>query len=97
MVGIATAPFVGCTIDGLVPWSVTLVVISMLTLTFTLQTVAVAIVVDVCIGLDVFRQTQQVSITTAVLGLEPNARSQLNAVVLLSVCVCLLRTLFESC
>ncbi|OJT11966.1 hypothetical protein TRAPUB_11488 [Trametes pubescens] len=89
MVGVATAPFVGRTIDGLVPWSATLVAICMLTLTFTLQTAAVglnvAVVVIVCIGLDVFRQTQQVSITTAVLGLEPNARSRLNAVVLLSL------------
>lgn len=97
MVGVATAPFVGRTIDGLVPWSATLVAISMLTLTFTLQTAAVglnvAVVVIVCIGLDVFRQTQQVSITTAVLGLEPNARSRLNAVVLLSVRVYLLCTI----
>ncbi|KAH9850127.1 major facilitator superfamily domain-containing protein [Lenzites betulinus] len=89
MVGVAMAPLIGRTIDRLVPWSATLVAIVALVITHAIQTAAVglnvAVVIIVCIGLDVFRQTQQVSITTGVLGLEPNARSRLNAVVLLSL------------
>ncbi|KAI0632361.1 MFS general substrate transporter [Trametes polyzona] len=89
MVGVAMAPLIGRTIDRLVPWSATLVAIIALTITFTIQTAAVglnvAVVIIVCIGLDVFRQTQQVSLTTAVLGLDASARSRLNAVVLLAL------------
>ena len=89
IVGVAMAPLIGRTIDKLVPWSATLVGIVALLITFAIQTAAVglhvAVVVIVTIGLDIFRQTQQVSITTAVLGLDANARSRLNAVLILSV------------
>lgn len=89
MIGVACAPLIGRTIDKLVPWSATLVAIIALIITFSIQTAAVglnvAVVVIVTIGLDVFRQTQQVSLTTAVLGLDANARSRLNAVLILSV------------
>ncbi|KAI0336830.1 MFS general substrate transporter [Cubamyces sp. BRFM 1775] len=89
MVGVACAPLIGRTIDKLVPWSATLVAIIALIITFSIQTAAVglsvAVVVIVTIGLDVFRQTQQVSLTTAVLGLDANARSRLNAVLILSL------------
>ena len=87
--GVATAPLIGRTIDRLVPWSATLVATIALILTFVLQTAAaglsVAAVVLVTIGVDVFRQTQQVSLTTAVFGIEEGARSRMNAVLLLSV------------
>ncbi|KAI0747488.1 MFS general substrate transporter [Fomes fomentarius] len=89
MIGVAMAPLIGRTIDRLVPWSATLVGICALLTTFAIQTAAVglnvAVVVIVCIGLDIFRQTQQVSLTTAVLGLDANARSRLNAVLILSL------------
>lgn len=89
MFGVAMAPLIGRTIDRLVPWSATLVGICALLTTFAIQTAAVGlnvvVVVIVCIGLDIFRQTQQVSLTTAVLGLDANARSRLNAVLILSV------------
>ncbi|RPD56725.1 MFS general substrate transporter [Lentinus tigrinus ALCF2SS1-7] len=89
MVGVAMAPLIGRTIDRLVPWSATLVGIIMLIITFAIQTAAVglnvAVVIIVCIGLDIFRQTQQVSLTTAVLGLDASARSRLNAVLILSL------------
>ena len=92
IVGVAMAPIIGRTIDGLVPWSATLFAICMLLITFSIQTAAVglnvAVVVIVCIGLDIFRQLQQVSLTTAVLGLDANARSRLNAVLILSVRPC---------
>ena len=83
MVGVAMAPLIGRSIDRLVPWSATLVATLALLATFALQTAAVglnvAVVVIVCIGLDIFRQTQQVSLTTAVLGLDASARSRLRA------------------
>ncbi|KAI8969423.1 major facilitator superfamily domain-containing protein [Trametes punicea] len=89
IVGVACAPLIGRIIDKLVPWSATLVATIALLITFSIQTAAVglnvAVVVIVCIGLDVFRQTQQVSLTTAVLGLDANARSRLNAVLILSL------------
>ena len=89
MFGVAMAPIIGRTIDRLVPWSATLVATCALLCTFALQTAAVglnvAVVVIVTIGLDVFRQTQQVSLTTAVLGLDANARSRLNACLILAV------------
>ncbi|KAI0738850.1 major facilitator superfamily domain-containing protein [Daedaleopsis nitida] len=89
MLGVAMAPLIGRMIDRLVPWSATLVAIIALLITFAIQTAAVGlhvvVVVIVCIGLDIFRQTQQVSLTTAVLGLDANARSRLNAVLILSL------------
>ncbi|TFY52072.1 hypothetical protein EVJ58_g10214 [Rhodofomes roseus] len=45
----------------------------------------IAAVVFVCIGLDVFRQMVQVSLTSSVFGLDASARSRLNAVLLLSL------------
>ena len=101
MVGVALMPVVGRTIDRLVPWSATLFGISMLLVTFSIQTAAaglnVAVVVIVTIGLDLFRQMQQVSLTTAVLGLDANARSRLNAVINLAVRYQLKCTLNISC
>ena len=70
MTGIALGPFMGRSIDNLVPWYVTLFFMSILFQ--ALQTGAgdinVAVVVIVTIGLDVFRQMTQVSVTTDVLG-----------------------------
>ncbi|PIL34821.1 hypothetical protein GSI_02608 [Ganoderma sinense ZZ0214-1] len=83
IVGVALMPLIGRAIDGLVPWSATLVGITLLLATFALQTAAaglsVAAIVLVTIGLDCFRQMQQVSLTTAVLALDASARSRLNA------------------
>ena len=77
-------------LDKLVPWYGTLIAICSLLAVYTVQTAAlglhIAVVVVVCIAIDIFRQTQYVSITSAVLGLEPKARSRINAVLILSVC-----------
>ncbi len=89
MVGVAMMPLIGRAIDGLIPWSATLFGISMLLVTFSIQTAAaglnVAVIVIVTIGLDCFRQMQQVSLTTAVLALDSNARSRLNACINVAV------------
>ncbi|KAI0632369.1 MFS general substrate transporter [Trametes polyzona] len=89
IVGVVMAPLIGRIIDHLVPWSATLIAIVALMIIRAIQTAAVglnvAVVIIVCIGLDIFQQMQHVSLTTAVLGLDASARSRLNAVVLLSV------------
>ncbi|KAI0688975.1 major facilitator superfamily domain-containing protein [Cytidiella melzeri] len=91
VLGVFTAPLVGRTIDHLVPWFATVIATVGLILFQAIQTGAgginIAAVVIVCFGLDVFRQYQQVSLTTAVFGIEASARSRLNAVVWLSVFV----------
>ena len=47
--------------------------------------VHIAAVIVVCFGLDVFRQMQQVSLLTAVFGIDPTARSRLNSIMLIAV------------
>jgi hypothetical protein len=72
MAGVTLGPFVGRSIDNLVPWYATLFAIVMIILFQSIQTAAgginVAAVVIATIGLDVFRQMIQVSLTTAVFG-----------------------------
>ncbi|EPS95201.1 hypothetical protein FOMPIDRAFT_113575 [Fomitopsis schrenkii] len=89
MAGVAMAPLVGRTIDGLVPWFAGVIAILWL---LVFQGIAVgadginiAAVVIVCIGIDIFRQMVQVSLTSSVFGLDASARSRLNAVLLLSL------------
>ncbi|KAI0343775.1 MFS general substrate transporter [Trametopsis cervina] len=91
ILGVLTAPLVGRSIDHLVPWFAAVISTLGLIVFQAIQTGAgglhISVVVIVCFGLDVFRQYQQVSLTTAVFGLEASARSRLNAVVWLSVFV----------
>ena len=72
MVGVALGPFVGRGIDSLVPWYASLFAILMIILFQSIQTGAgdinVAAVVIATIGLDVFSQMIQVSLTTAIFG-----------------------------
>lgn len=89
MFGVAMAPLVGRTIDGLVPWFASIVATLAL---LVFQAIAVGAdgvnigaIVVVCFGIDVFRQMVQVSLTTSVFGLDPTARARLNAVLLLSL------------
>ena len=72
MVGVTLGPFVGRGIDNLVPWYASLFAILMIILFQSIQTGAgdinVAAIVIATIGLDVFSQMIQVSLTTAVFG-----------------------------
>ncbi|KAI0917681.1 hypothetical protein AcW1_007177 [Taiwanofungus camphoratus] len=89
MFGVAMAPLVGRAIDGLVPWFATVIAILALLVFQAIEVgaggVNIAAVVVVCMGIDVFRQTTQVALTTAVFKLDPAARARLNAVLLLAV------------
>lgn len=91
VLGIVVAPFVGRTIDHLLPWTAALVSTVGLIVFQAIQTgaggVNIAAVVIVCFGIDVFRQFQQVSLNTIVFEIEPNARSRMNAVLQISVCI----------
>ena len=70
MVGVSLGPFVGRGIDKLIPWYATLCAIIMIIPFQSIQTGAgginIAAVIITTIGLDLFRQMIQVSLTTAV-------------------------------
>lgn len=72
IVGVTLGPFGGRIIDKLVPWYAALVSSVLLTIFQSIQTGAgginVAAVVISTLGIDVFRQTVQVSLSTAVFG-----------------------------
>jgi hypothetical protein len=72
MFGVAVGPFVGRIVDRLVPWYAALFSAVCQLLFAAIQTggggVNIAVVIIVCFGLDVFRQMQQVSLTTSVLS-----------------------------
>lgn len=88
MFGVSLGPLGGRIIDKLVPWYAALFGATMLALFQSIQTgaggISVAAVIISTLGLDIFRQTLQVSLTTAVFGIHPPARSRLNAVLILS-------------
>ena len=89
MVGVSMAPVIGRVVDGLVPWCATVIATFGSLIFYSIQTGAgginIGAVIVACFGIDVFRQTQQVSLTHAVFGLDANARSRLNAVLIISV------------
>lgn len=89
MLGVGMSPVVGHFVDRLVPWYATLIALLATTVFQAVQTGAggihIAAVVIACLGLDVFRQMQQVSLTTAVYGIDPAAGARLNAVVIISI------------
>ncbi|KAI5121348.1 hypothetical protein M0805_000656 [Coniferiporia weirii] len=87
MLGVCTGPLVGRMIDRLVPWYATLVG-TLIQVTFqAIQTGAgginVAAVVIACFGIDVGRQMQQVSLTTAVYNISSSSRARMNAVLII--------------
>ncbi|KAJ7203591.1 MFS DHA1 protein [Mycena pura] len=88
MVGISLAPVVGRLVDGLVPWMATFVAISLAISSQIIQTfggeINVAAVIIATIVLDIAVQATQVSLTTAIFSIAPEARSRLNAVLVLS-------------
>ncbi|GLB45292.1 putative MFS general substrate transporter [Lyophyllum shimeji] len=89
MFGVAMGPLVGKLIDRLVPWYASLFSIFFLICFQSVQTAAgginIAAVVIATLGLDIFRQMLQVSLSTAVFGISTAARSRLNAVLILSL------------
>ena len=89
MVGVAMAIPVGHLIDRLVPWCAAVVSISLYIVVTAIGVAAdglnIASVVIVCIGVDVLRQTIQMTMTTWVFGLDPKARSRINAIILVAV------------
>lgn len=89
MVGVMMSPLVGRLVDRLIPWYATLVATLALLLLQAINTGAegihVAVIVIVCFGLDVGRQMQQISLTTAVFGISEAARARLNAVLILCI------------
>ena len=70
MFGVSMGPLIGRFIDGLVPWYATLIATFIQIVFQAVQTGAgginISAVIIACFGLDVGRQMQQVSLTTAV-------------------------------
>ena len=91
MVGVSMAPIVGRVVDGLVPWFATVIATFGSLIFYSIQLGAgginIAAVIIACFGLDVGRQMQQVSLTTAVYGISEAARSRMNAVLIICVCI----------
>lgn len=91
MLGVLVGPFAGRLIDKLVPWYATMIATVLLVVFQAVQTAAgginVAAVVIACFGLDVARQSQQVSMTARVLSISSEARARLNAILILSLFV----------
>ncbi|KAI0712974.1 major facilitator superfamily domain-containing protein [Cerioporus squamosus] len=87
--GLLMSPFVGWGIDKLTPWYGILIANAALLATYVLQTGAiglhVSVVVIITVAIDVFRQTQNVSLASHVLTLESNARARLNSVLMVSL------------
>lgn len=85
------APLIGRAVDKLHPWFTATLASFLLILVQAIQVggagLNVAVPIIVCFGIDVLRQTQSVSITTAVYGLEVGGRSRLNAVLMISVSI----------
>lgn len=75
--GVALSPLTGRMVDRLVPWYATLVGIFGYMLSQAIQVGAgginIAAVVIACIGLDLFRQMAQISLTSAVYGIDEKA------------------------
>ncbi|KAG1739411.1 major facilitator superfamily domain-containing protein [Suillus paluster] len=89
MMGVIVVPFVGRLIDRLVPWWSAVVSTALLLVFQAVQTGAgginVAAVVISCFGLDMFRQTQGLSLATLIFSVSETARSRLNALMSISM------------
>ncbi|KAG2124591.1 major facilitator superfamily domain-containing protein [Suillus clintonianus] len=89
VLGVITVPFVGRLIDRLAPWWSAIVSTVLLLAFQAVQTGAgginVAAVAISCFGLDLFRQTQSISLSTRMFSISETARSRLNALMIISV------------
>ncbi|KAH9919339.1 major facilitator superfamily domain-containing protein [Fomitopsis serialis] len=90
MVGVTMSIPVGRLIDRLVPWLAAIVSIFLYVVVTAIGVGAdginIASVVIVCIGVDVLRQTIQMTLTTWIFGvLDPKARSRIYAIILFAL------------
>ncbi|KAJ7143678.1 MFS DHA1 protein [Mycena epipterygia] len=89
MAGVAMSPVVGRLVDGLVPWMATFVGLFLVLISQIIQTFAgelsVAAVVIATIILDIGAQATQVSVVARIFSIAPEARSRMNALLVLSI------------
>ncbi|KAF9047971.1 major facilitator superfamily domain-containing protein [Rhodocollybia butyracea] len=87
--GVALGPFVGRAIDKVYPWYAALFSLIALLLFQTVLVIGAGLnlapIIIAIIGLDLFRQTLQVSLLTGVFLINPSARARLNAVIAVSL------------
>ena len=90
MVGVLGAPLFGRIIDRVNPWYAIVIATSIMLLSKAIYWgaagVNLAVVVTVCVGLDIARQSQQVAIATQVFQVEEGMRSRINSLCIFSVC-----------
>ncbi|EIW81546.1 membrane protein [Coniophora puteana RWD-64-598 SS2] len=84
MLGVVATPLCGRLVDRLVPWSSALLATAGMLVFAAVQTagggINVSAVIIATFGFDVFRQLQQVSLSTTVMNISSEARSRMNAV-----------------
>lgn len=89
MGGVAGAPLIGRVVDRVVPWFATVIATFASLVFYSVQLgaggVNVAAVIIATAGIDLFRQSQQVSLTACVFALDAGARSRMNATMIISV------------
>ncbi|KAK0503642.1 MFS superfamily [Armillaria luteobubalina] len=87
--GVAMGPLVGRAVDKLIPWYATLLAILCLMCFLAIQVGAggihIAAVIFAAFGLDVFDNMIQISLSTAIFSIKPEARARLNAVFIFSL------------
>lgn len=91
IVGVCGSPLYGRLIDRVTPWHVSVVTTAGFLVTYALYWGAaglnVAVPVIVTFGLDVFRQSQQTSLSARIFELEDGLRARLNAVCMIAVSI----------
>ncbi|CAK5278523.1 unnamed protein product [Mycena citricolor] len=89
ILSVVCGPLFGKLIDGLMPWYASmcsiLFLLSFQAIQTAAETMSVAVVVIAIIGLDMFRQSLQMSLAAAVFEISTAARARLNALFVLSL------------
>ncbi|ESK85856.1 membrane protein [Moniliophthora roreri MCA 2997] len=89
--GVAMGPLIGRIIDKLIPWYASIISSMGIILFMTVQVIGgglhISAVIITTVGLDLFRQTVQTSLSTNLFSIAPEARARLNAVNVLAIFV----------
>uniref|UniRef100_A0A0W0FEA9 Putative MFS superfamily n=1 Tax=Moniliophthora roreri TaxID=221103 RepID=A0A0W0FEA9_MONRR len=89
--GVAMGPLIGRIIDKLIPWYASIISSMGIILFMTVQVIGgglhISAVIITTVGLDLFRQTVQTSLSTNFFSIAPEARARLNAVNVLAIFV----------
>ncbi|KAK7025547.1 hypothetical protein VNI00_015900 [Paramarasmius palmivorus] len=89
--GVAMGPLIGKMIDKLIPWYASIIgslgIIIFMVVDVIGAGLHISAVILTTIGIDLFRQTLQTSLSTNLFSIAPEARARLNAVNILASCI----------